>query len=216
MKLAACLVTCGRHDLTWRTVKSFAQHNDLADPRLVLLQADEPSMGPESGEIGRQHGFSLVRAPVERGGQMEALAALVLAAVKHEATHVLWMENDWESLAPLPWPVIDGPQTTRLFGVRKRLDNHPRAMAGQHVLGTKQRVRWTKCESAAAEGWETGDASWAAGGSIIRTSLLASQLHARRLKQIMLNLGPLWTRRPAGLANVMVSIGDETTQGFQD
>lgn len=215
MKLAACLVTCGRHDLTRRTLESFALHNELTDQRLVLLQADEPSMGPESGDLGYRAGFRMVAAPAVRGSQMAALRALVRAAAEENATHVLWMENDWASVKAIPWDVLELPDTVRLFGTHKRLDGHPtRSLAGPHLLGTKTKIRWRPSES--RPGWECGRASWAAGGSIIRTDLLMAHLDAPRLKQVMLDLGPILTRRPAGLENIMVSIGDETTPGFLD
>lgn len=212
-RLAVCLLSCGRHDLTAQAVETFTTWNTAAIVRgdAVLLQADEPEMGNLSGQIGRSAGFACVHAPSRRGGQMAALRALVAIAQARSCSHVLWLENDWLTRAPIPWDVFPHFMTTRLFGAWKRLDHaHPRAKAGEHLLGTKTPQRWHADPD--YPGWEWGTANWGAGGTIIRTDILAQHLNAYSLKEIMVRAGPLHTAR--SLYNIMHSVGDETTPGF--
>jgi hypothetical protein len=176
---------------------------------MVLLQADEPSQGPQSRLAGALAGFVQVHGPSARSGQTAALRALVASATTMACSHVLWLENDWVTASPLPWHQIGRFPTVRLYGARKRLDDHPRAMAGTHHLGTKRALRWG---ADTFPGWEVGDAHWAAGGSIIETALLERNMHLPRLKDMQAALGSLRTARPLG--NIMHSVGDETTPGF--
>lgn len=223
MKLAICLITCGRHDLTRQTIDSLLACNPglAGRPDVVMLQADEPSMGRDSLNAGIAAGFLPVHQPPVRAAQVDALRHLVDLAQIHDCSHVLWLENDWVSLEPLPWTLLELAgvfDTVRLFGEWKRTDHdHPRARAGQHVLGTKRKIVWnpvrpTRQPAQLFHGWEHGLASWAAGGSIIRIQHLLRHRHQPGLKRMMDAMGPLATLRPTW--NIMASIGDQTTPGF--
>jgi hypothetical protein len=203
-RLAVCFLTCGRHDLSRACAESFAAHNDVSDPRLQLLQADEPSMGPDSATAGRQAGFTLIHAPTQRGGQMAALRAFLAAT---DAPHILWLENDWNTVAPIPWEMLGKADQIRLFGAFKKPP--PDAiLAGPLLLNAKTRIRWDMH----SQTWQRGWAHWAGGASIIRTDVLRQHANAPNLKGVIRASEPLDTLRPVG--NIMVSTGAKPTKGM--
>lgn len=214
--IAVCLLTCGRDDLTVRTAHSFEFFNAGLRSDLICLHADCGGHGPHRDV--ETFGFRTVHAPRERVPQMVSYRALIEEAALKGAEFVLWLENDWESVAPIP--TLDwlrkardehGIVTWRLFGERKMRGDGPRAMAGEHRIGTKDRVHWIDCLE--FEGWQRGHTHWAAGGSIATLAHLESQLHRPRLKDVITAKNDLPTMRP--VQNVLFHIGHETTPGFQ-
>ena len=221
--IAVCLLTCGREHLTERTVETFAAHNKGRQD-LVRLHADCSSGTPTLiGDyntnviLANDGGFGTIHAPAERVPQMVSFRQLIEEAALRGAEFVLWLENDWESVAPIPeldwlrnFRDLDSIVTWRMFGARKMRENGPRAMAGEHRIGTKDKVDWRETPGS---GWEFGLTHWAAGGSIATLAHLKSQIHRWRLKDVITAKNDLRTMRP--VKNLMFHIGDETTDGFQ-
>lgn len=214
--IAVCLLTCGREELSSRTVVSFREHN-RGRSDLILLHAD--AGGPDTLRnrvIALNGGFRTVHAPTERVPQMASFRALLEEAALKGAEFVLWLENDWESVAPIP--TLDelrehaeaGIVTFRLFGKRKMREDGPRALAGEHRIGTKDKIDW---QPTAGGKWEAGLAHWAAGGSIATLAYLESQYHRKRLKDVITARNDLPSLRVT--ENIMWHIGEQTTEGFQ-
>lgn len=217
--IAVCLLTCGREELTWRTVKSFLKYNVLGGGRtdLALLHAD--AGGPSPFEFGANNDlrymFETISCPRDRVPQMTSFRELIGEAAVRGAEFVLWLENDWESVAPIPTleflrtTAKEGIITWRLFGVRKGRGDGPRAWAGQHRIGTNEKIDW---QPSKFSGWEFGLAHWGAGGTIATLAYLESQLHRPRLKDVITARVELPSARPT--ENIMWHIGEETTPGF--
>jgi hypothetical protein len=136
-------------------------------------------------------------------------------ACRPDREWILWLENDWESVAPIPdAKFLDRAargdiETIRLFGAYKMRGTSARAPAGPHVIGTKRLIQWRESYSA---GWEEGRAHWGCGGTLIRTDVLARHALLDGLKEIMHATADLLTLRPK--TNIMWHIGAETTAGF--
>jgi len=143
---------------------------------------------------------------------MTTLLYFLQEARKYEADWIVWLENDWESVAPLPshafmaeaTGVVD---TIRLFGAKKFLDG-PRQNAGPHKIGTREPIVWSPW----SPNWEFGLAHWGAGGTMVRTDILARCSHLRRLKDVITHTTDLPSLRP--MENIMWSIGHESTEGI--
>lgn len=216
MAIAVCLLTCDRPELTAVTVESFVRFNQgRAD--LTLLHADGGSQTDENCAIAEAAGFHTLIKPTQRIGQLATLKFFLREVQAQLIPWVLWLENDWESVAPVPREPFPGcygrvgTKTVRLFGVRK-FRNGKRALAGRYRIGTTDRIKWSEIPS--APGWEWGYAHWGAGGTIIKTEVLARQMAtAQRLKDVITADTHLPTVRPR--ENIMWSIGEETTRGFQ-
>lgn len=213
--IAVCLLTCNRPELTARTVTTFVEFNrDRED--LVLLHCDGGSDTSKNVELAQAAGFRTLVAPrpTARIGQLATLRYFLEFVHIARIPWVLWLENDWESVAPVPAnPGRIGTghhATVRLFGAMKFRGGH-RARAGEHRIGTNDRIRWSPLDT--APGWEWGYAHWGAGGTLIKTSVLVEQARgATRLKDVITANPSLASVRPVD--NVMWSIGEETTAGF--
>lgn len=210
--LAVCLLTCDRPELTARTLASFATHN-VGRSDLRLLHADGGSQTKDNVDLAEKYGFWSLVAPgaARRIGQMETLRILLSEVTRLGIDWVVWLENDWESVAPLPSDAFceaADVETVRLFG-RLKFRDGPRAPAGRLRIGTTVPIEWR----ADRPGWERGRAHWGAGGTIVRTAVLTRQVHQRRLKDVILAENNLVSLRP--VENIVWSIGQETTEGFQ-
>ncbi len=210
--IAVCLLTCDRQELTARTVASFVAHN-RGRTDLELLFCDGGSQTPENCRIAGAAGFKpvYVAPPEHRVGQMTTLRQFLKVTGEHE--WILWLENDWESVAPVPtfeWLDNCGVETVRLFGARK-MRSGPRALAGEHRIGTKELIDWQSLVD--LPGWEHARAAhWGAGGTLIRRCRLTRFAHLPRLKDVITADPRLLSLRP--VENIMWSIGETTTEGF--
>jgi hypothetical protein len=216
--IGVCLLTCGRDDLSVRTMESFSALNK-SRPDIVRLHA--ACGGGERGAIGTDpflFDFRTVHAPPERVPQIVSFRKLIEAAAVAGAEFILWLENDWESVAAIPTieflrETNKGPskvQQWRLFGKRKMQKDGPRALAGEHQIGTKEKIKWGP---SGLEGWEFGRAHWGAGGTIATLDFLEEQSFRNRLKDVITSKNNLPTLRPR--SNIMFHIGDVTTEGFR-
>lgn len=212
--IAVCLLTCGDDRLQHaaRAAHSFARLNhDRGD--LVLLHVDGGGPGRiENLEIAKTFGFNTVDAPVERVGQIESFRTFLDAVSGFPL--MLWLENDWESERPIPrfsffrgLPYIE---QFRLYGTHKMRGDGPRAPAGTHVIGTKEKIIWSSRDD--LPGWEEGRCHWGAGGTIVRPEILEPFRDGPRLKDVIVSSAHLRTVRP--VENYLWHIGETTTKGF--
>ena len=206
--IAVCLLTCDRPALTKLCVSSFVQHHGQRTD-LLLLHCDGGSETDENVSLALSHGFLTLCAPSreERIGQMATLRIFLDEVKDAHCPWMLWLENDWETVAQIPTEdFLEQADTVRLFGVRKMRYGH-RQLAGSRRMGTEDPIVWTEH----AVGWESGRAHWAAGGSLIRTEILERNRSVRRLKDVIEVENNLWSLRP--VENLMWCHGVETTAG---
>ncbi len=209
MKIAACLLTCNRPELTEITASSFIRLNP-GRTDIELLHADGGSDTSENAEIAQRYGFRSLINPTARIRHMETVR-IFIREVALRADWMLWLENDWESVEPLPdqgffrRATEQKVETIRLFGTHKMRDR----IAGEYRLGTKDKINWKPWTE---PGWEWGRAHWGCGGTIIRTSLIAALANRENVKVIMRERNEMLTLRPRH--NIMFSNGEVTTPGF--
>jgi len=207
--IAVCLLTCGRGPLTGRTIGSFDSWNYVRKD-LFRIHADG---GCEQPAI-LYHGWPCIDRPPSRVPQMHSFRKLIEEAAVRGAEFVMWLENDWESVGPLPKIEFlrehakAGIKTWRLFGEFKMREPGPRARAGEHEIGSKNKIDWKPGPA----GWETGAAHWAAGGSIATLACLEAQIYRPRMKDVITAEPRLPSMRVR--ENLMFHIGEKTTEGM--
>jgi hypothetical protein len=214
--IAACLLTCGpeRGGETIRTAESFARLNAGRDD-LVRYHVDGGGEGRDRNiEIAREYGFVTLHAPDRREGQIESFRAFLDTTLRRGADFMLWLENDWESVAPIPPISFFNPlvyvDQFRLFGTRKMQGNGPRALAGPHRIGTKTLIDWADHPDFPA--WEMARCHWGAGGTIVRPEELEPFKDRPRMKDIIVAANDLRSMRVK--ENILWHIGETTTGGF--
>jgi hypothetical protein len=205
MKIAVCLLTCGREAYTRKTLETFTAHNG-GDPRFLLLHADDASETTENRQLAEAHGFTTVVQSTQRRGWKIVRLRLFEQAAK-DAAWILFLENDIESLRPFPWALFDAVRRDdadisclRLYGrfkdsakTDKCLETHKRR---GHIP-----VRWRPWRDA-PEPSQVGTIHWSSQPSVTRAQELIS-LHRRGTE-------------PSGLTvrvkkNVMAHFGVERT-----
>lgn len=206
--VAVCLLTCGREEYTERTLQSFWECNDRWD--FQLLHADDASLSDRNVVLAKGFGFDLVYRARKRSGQMAAFRALVAAADARRCPHVLYLENDWEWVAPFPWDLLAmAAECVRLYGAQKQRDGS--RPSGAFLMGTHRRIEWC---STVTSGVEAALAHVGGPPSVIETrrALQLAELESFKAVSLATGLNPLRTLRP--VENVVWHIGDETTAGF--
>jgi hypothetical protein len=208
MRVCIGLLTCGRDDLTAQTVRSFVEHNDPADPRLLLVHAAEAGDSDAMLADVRAHGFETISRPKLRLGQMAAMRRVLEAAEHADCEFTIIQENDWIWAKPLPWWALSRTfETLRLFGTMKHRSG-PRAPAGTHSLTTGRPLDWQPV----APGLEETMAHYVPL-SATRTQTLAPWAKRHPGMKAMCRSGDLMSLRVT--ENVVWSIGEETTPGFK-
>jgi len=206
--IAVCLLTCDRPELTAIAAESFDRHHRRR--QMLRLHCDCGSGHTEENvSIAKAHGFTTLIAPDERIGQMATLKVFLEAVTKANCQWLLWLENDWETVAPLPSEQFlrnSGADTVRLFGVKK-MRSGPRQWAGSRRILTQEPIDWQPD----MPGWESGRAHWGGGGTLVKTEVLQRQIHQSRLKDVIKAENNLLSLRP--VENLMWCNGLETTPG---
>lgn len=222
MTIAVLLQTCGREDLTRRTVETFCKFNGYPGGRLSnrfeLVHADDESVSPENMEIAGKAGFRTVFAPKERRGQMAGLKAMC-AALPDGVEWIAYLENDWETVGEWPWLLSDCPfvETIRLFADRKAQQG-PRALAGNKCLASGRDINWVE-EYATISGVYQPDYHWAeahfVAPSITRADVLLPLVRSCATVKDICRARPLRSVRP--VENAVWHLGDtveKQTPGF--
>lgn len=206
--IAVCLLTCDRPELTVLSASSFQKYQT---EDALLLHCDGGSLTDENVQIAKSYAYRTLVAPSRenRIGQMATLRFFVGAAWEAGCHWILWLENDWEAVAPLPTEEFlewSGAETVRLFGAKK-MRSGPRQWAGTRRMNTEERIEWVPV----LPGWEGGRAHWGGGGTFVQTDILRRQLHLPRLKDVITAENNLVSLRPVD--NLMWCNGLHTTEG---
>lgn len=231
-RLAVCLITCDRPDYTKRTVESFCDHNAGSGlSRFDLMHFDDASTTPDNAEIATRFRFWSHFAK-HRRGVTATIASAVHAAYVAGHSHVLILENDWESVRPFPWDLFDYflavpvAYTLRLTGQFKEWDDKANGGkgAGRRPFGTdhagrgNKPVRWDALMDA-PEPAEMGMIHWGNPPAVTRVKEALWLLDGTRSekecreKSGLMEAGSDFTIRPA--FNVFYHIGAERTPNFK-
>lgn len=219
MKIAIILLTCGRVDYTRRTLDTLAAHNPQLCSQAMLLHGDDRSpldQHQANCELARAAGFKTVLQPSLQYGVARMTELLVQEAAQHGADLVLNLQNDWESVRPLPLDDIAqlmqnaGVYTVRLYG----RDKSPGRPAGIHHGGREPRrvVAWSP---AAVAGWELGDIHWGHPPAVTRIERAIELTYMSRSEsQSRWRSGKIHALTARPVESVMSHIGTERTVGF--
>lgn len=210
-KIAICLLTCNRPEITRRTVETMKNHIDLS--KFILLHGDDNSNTYENHVIARKAGFKTVVQTQKRSGVSVMWQNLIKSAKKAGADWVLMQENDWEWDRPLRIGELRDILTDndiyyiRLFGENKERDG---SSCCKTHLGKGKVADWVFYK----DGWEMGDIHWGYPPNLtrIKEALFLSNVNkesdAQRLSG---KINKLCVRSKR---NFVYHIGETRTEGF--
>lgn len=203
MTLAVCLLTADREHYTAITLRSFLDHN-RDGYGMIRLHADDGSASELNERMAEGSGFLTCYRSKTRQGVIPALRYMWNLAYEMGASHILHLENDLQSVAPLP--TRRDAASVRMYGVAKGANgSYP---TGPHIMGTKQPIDWRPDGA----GWERALCHWGAQPSITRASILVEAINqAESLKDVSRALLRIDTVRPRW--NIMNHIGEQKTTG---
>lgn len=177
MHLVIAILTCDRFELTRKTVNSLLHYNQ----GLSIFYGDDASTDPKIHRLMANHGIKCIMRHNKRTGcspSSEELINSVWAAT--EAPFMLYLQNDFESVRPLPLGVTQQifdqrPDVgwIRLYGLNKNntikggnpTDPRNKFKPGQPL------VEWKKLKID-DENIEIGDAQWSYHPAIHRSEVL--------------------------------------------
>lgn len=223
MRIALTFLTCDRADYSKRTLETLAWHNDLT--KFVLIHGDDASKDDSGGELARSMGFrTMVQTRGTRRGVSKMTELLFQAALAEGATHVLNLQNDWESARPIPiehFRAIFADENVyclRLYGAMKSLTGR----CGIHHGGREPRlvVEWKPHEFQYAGGalrgeYQAGDIHWGHPPAVTRiTDAVWLTKGVLRESQSRKRSGRITRLTVRPIVNVFNHIGRERTPGF--
>lgn len=215
------LLTCERLEYTRQTMRTFLAHNGQAVPyNLKLWHADDASTEPKLRPAVERAGFEPLVHTGKRVGVTEMVRRIARKLEHAGAGWMLLLENDWECVRPLPWPVIEAvwargdTYALRLYGTHKGRD-------GTIPAGTRHRgrsgadPRWEPQE-AGGEAFEVGDIHWGNPPSVARVSEVA-WLHktAKAERDAIARSGEIQARVARVRENVFYHLGQARTPEFK-
>jgi len=210
-KIAICLLTCNRPEVTRRTVQSMKNHIDLS--KFILLHGDDNSDTYENHVIAQKAGFRTVIQTKKRAGVSVMWRNLVKSAKKAGADWVLMQENDWEWDRPLRTEELQDILSDndvyyiRLFGKNKERSGRP---CSKTHLGKNKTTDWVFYK----DGWEIGDAHWGYPPNLTRIdeALFLSNVEKESDAQALSGQINKLCVRPK--RNFVYHIGQTRTKGF--
>lgn len=125
--LVVALLTCDRWEMTYRTVESLLRYNDVSG--WALRHADDHSRDPRIAEYLANRGFRTVFANTGDRIGVTRMTATMFDRIGDEFssdTHLLYLQDDWESRRPIPLAAVtsclDRPEIgwVRLFYARRK------------------------------------------------------------------------------------------------
>jgi hypothetical protein len=230
MKVALCLQSCERHAETVKTLESFHRFNgfQLQAPFPVFrIHAEDGKLDERNEEAARKYGFVTVSSAARRGNT-GTRKHLIKCAEKRGATHVLFLENDWESDREVPWDLIQFVFThpdhdiyhLRLWHHFKHRstfdawDKKTPLVARGHAGRDRADPGW-KPLAGGPEPVDVGDHHWGAPPSVTRIQeLLWLHADAGNEADSIRRSGLITARTAQVKTNVFWHIGDERTPGF--
>lgn len=105
MSVIIALQSCGRLDLTTQTLETFAYHNPTLPPWVSKIHAEDGVVDKRNILLSTQHGFDNVTHK-RRLGNTLCRKHLIRTAHARGASHIILLENDWETIRPWPWELI--------------------------------------------------------------------------------------------------------------
>lgn len=211
--IALCLLTCGREDYTKRTLVSFDALNDME--RFTKLHFDDSSAGARNDELAARFCFQSLPKRNARLGVSVATLLLVQEAFLRGIPWTLVLQNDWESVKPFPWHLLqrihddDSIWALRLWGRYK--DQGDPIKDEVHKGKRSTPVEWEPY----ADGAEIASIHYGAPPTAYRTEmllrLLAGSSHER---EAMRNSGAIDAMTVRVTDNVVYHIGEDKTPGF--
>jgi len=178
MRIALCLQTCDRYELTAQTLTTFAAHNDLRT--FALFHGDDASSDPRVADLVAGYGFATVAKTLTRFGMIPVRRALIEAAAATGASWILLLENDIETIRPFPWDLFRAVARDRsvyclrLYGRYKDLERRQPCLTLDKQ--TRRHVAWMPYR--ASEPAQVARIHWSAQPAVTRTPELVA--HHRR------------------------------------
>lgn len=219
MRIATCLMTCDRSDLTARVVQSMIEPGELYVGHSILAHGDDASSSFKNHSIAHEAGFKTIAQSMQRVGCFEMRKRLITETVKlYSPTHVLLWENDWECVRPIPWRSMqkaldDDTWQFRLYGAHKQEDN-TRPCGAFHAGKNKKDPGWVPFISAGVQ-CERGDIHWGTPPALCRTEELMYLLgKSNSDKEMWERSGDLSSLTARVVENVVWHVGFEQTPGF--
>lgn len=231
MKLAVMLITSNRSELTERTLKTFwehlPKHSDLPFD-VTFVHGDDASADPTNSMYAAAHGFKTIHeTPVHRRLGAHAMRrAMILQTIKKaDPTHIMVLENDWESVRSVPWAAIkaaferDDVYAFRLYHEHKQEDRTrptgPEHAGRKHLGKEACAANWKKIELA-GEQCEIGDIHFGAPPCVFRVEELV-KLHTgtKSDSEAMRLSGKIKAKTVRVTENVVWHIGTLRTPGFR-
>lgn len=105
MSVAIALQSCGRLDLTTQTLETFRQHNATIPPWVRLIHAEDGRIDKRNEALATSMGFTCV-SHSRRLGNTLCRKHLIRQSAKLGVSHIILLENDWETIRPWPWELI--------------------------------------------------------------------------------------------------------------
>lgn len=213
MKIALCLLTCDRPELTARTVKSMQEHLPLE--MFELFHGDDCSVSARNETIALEAGFRTVVKTNSRAGVSAMWRSLIERARKRKVDAVLMMENDWEWVRTLRFEeicdILEDPEVyyIRFFGVNKERGGRP--CGSTHAAKGFKDPNWRPYRA----GWEIGDIHWGYPPNVTRLPeavLLSKGTSESQCRTFSGHLSKLCVRP---LENYVFHIGEDRTKGFR-
>lgn len=222
MRLATILITSGREDKTEQTLRTFKQHNGVGyTPCDVMwLHGDDASATKQNAQLAKEYGYKTVHQSKPRLGAHAMRYKMIRKAMARGATHIFLLENDWESVQPMPWSAItaafdrDDVWAFRLYHEQKQADG-TRPCGTAHYGRAKADPAWEPVKFTHLD-CEIGDIHFGAPPCVFDAELLA-EIHrdAKSESGSMKRSGKITKRTVRVQENIFWHIGYERTPGFR-
>lgn len=233
MKLAIILITCDRENYTRKTLEGFSHFNqrcaDTPYP-VKLYHVDDASDTDLNVRLAAKYGFETVRRHPSRLGNTATRSKAIYSVDKIAGpSHIMLLENDWESDRALPWEAIRFAmehkehdiyhmRLWRYFKSRKKFaswDGRSELVYRGHAGRNRAAPGWQPLLGA-PEVLEIGDIHWGAPPAVTRTKEMV-WLHegVSSESESILRSGEITARVAQVTTNVFWHIGEERTPGFR-
>lgn len=221
MKIAITLLTCGRTDYTRRTLSTLCRYNpNLADD-FVLLHGDDHAPladATESRKLAKMAGFETVLSPSLQYGVARMTELLFQEAQKRGCDAVLNLQNDWESLRPIPFSEVakilssEEIYNVRMYGALK--SHHGKCGIHHGGRAPRQVVEWAPHSTVG--GYEVGDIHWGHPPAVTRMADAVALTRGAGSESVSrIRSGEITRLTARVVSNVFNHIGQNRTPRFR-